>query len=174
MAFNKKEYDINYMKLHKKQFKVALNRGDYLKYTSILKVKKISNIDFVINSFKKIEEKLNMKEKIEVIENMLKKIRDNAIEEYTKNIDENNSISIDDWQNGYRGTIRDYDGKIIEYIPYADFMDLYSNFANELYCSNEKLNDIILDNIIKFLKEEAKYTNYHDLDSECYCIEDFE
>lgn len=56
MAFDKKQYDINYMKLHKKQFKVALNIDEYEELEKILKQKKLTKIQFVRDSIKNLKE----------------------------------------------------------------------------------------------------------------------
>ena len=77
---------------------------------------------------------------------------------------------IDDWKNGYKGTIVRGDGKILKYIPYADFKNLYSNLRNDLYkATNEQL-----DKILKYLEEESAYTNYNDLDRENYDLDEIE
>lgn len=111
-----------------------------------------------------------MKEqKIKRIENLIDEIIEKAINTYINNFDENSGMSIVDWKNGYKGTIRNYDGNIIEYIKYSDFKDLYSNFKYDL----EKANDTQLNNIIKYLEEEKKYTDYSNLNNELYVLEEF-
>lgn len=180
MAFKKKDYDIKYMKTNKKQFKVDLNLGEHLKNVAILDIKNINNVDFVRDSFRKIEENLTMKEKIELINKMIEKIIENAINEYTSNFDENNGMSVSDWKNGYKNTIRNFDGNIIEYIPYSSFNDLYYNFKYDFgnwdLIDNKivyKFKEETLNKIIAYLEKEAKYTKFYDLDQDGYCIEDF-
>lgn len=60
--FNKKEYDIAYMKEHKSQFKVSLNKDEMIEMNELLKKHRITKTDFVRNSFKKLKEELEMKE----------------------------------------------------------------------------------------------------------------
>lgn len=59
--FNKKEYDIAYMKEHKSQFKVSLNKDEMIEMNELLKKHRITKTDFVRNSFKKLKEELEMK-----------------------------------------------------------------------------------------------------------------
>ncbi len=119
-------------------------------------------------------------EKIKIINKLIEEIKENAINDYESQFDENSGMSIVDWENGYRGTIRDFDGGIIKYISYSQFKNLYQNLDHDIFCistSSEKLNKVsleTLDKIIKYLEEEKKYTNYNDLDREVYFIEDFE
>lgn len=61
MEFNKKDYDINYMKTHKKQFKVDLNIAEYEELDTFLKQNDIPKITFVRNSFEKLKEEYKMK-----------------------------------------------------------------------------------------------------------------
>lgn len=114
-----------------------------------------------------------MKEKIEIIENMINEIREKAIETYTSKFDENAGLSIEDWRNGNRNTIKSLDGTILKYISYDDFKDLYCNIENNLYM-NDKLTEPVLDKIIAYLKEESNYTDYYNLNKDCYEIEDFQ
>lgn len=113
-----------------------------------------------------------MKEKIEIIKKMINEITEKAVETYTSKFNENTGLSVQDWKNGYRGTIRTFDGTILTYISYNDFKDLYYNFKNDLYM-NDKLTEPVLDKIIAYLKEESKYTDYYDLNRDCYDIEYF-
>lgn len=62
MAFDKKQYDMNYMKLHKKQFKVDLNIEEYEELEKILQQKKISKVQFVRTSINKLKEEITNKE----------------------------------------------------------------------------------------------------------------
>lgn len=113
---------------------------------------------------------MSKNEKLKKIETLIEKIINNAIEEYTSQFDENSGMFIDDWKNGYKGTIVRGDGKILKYIPYADFKNLYSNLRNDLYkATNEQL-----DKILKYLEEESAYTNYNDLDRENYDLDEIE
>ena len=53
--FNKKEYDINYKKLHKKQFKVDLNIEEYNYLEKLLKKYNLSKAQFLRNSIKQLK-----------------------------------------------------------------------------------------------------------------------
>ena len=163
MSFNKKEYDIKYKKEKKSQFKVDLNKNENLKYNCVLKVKNITKVDFVRENMKKLEVEFNMKEKKELIKNMISEIINNAVKSYTAKFDENAGMS------NVEGTIKGFDGEVIKYISHSDFKDLYGNFKYDL----DKANEDTLDIIIKYLEEEAKYINYEDLDRDTNCIEDF-
>ncbi len=110
-----------------------------------------------------------MKNKIKKIENLIDEIIENAIKNYVEKFDESKGMSIEDWENGYKGVIYDYEGKIINYISINDFNSLYNNFKYKLNKATNKQ----LDNIIKYLEEQSKYTNYNDLDKETLWLEDF-
>lgn len=99
-----------------------------------------------------------MENKIRLIDEMIEGIIVNAIENYTKNWEQG---KITDWENGYYKT---------EEVPYRNFKDLYSNFKFDLNSTTEEA----LDFIIKYLKEESKYTRYDDLDRELYTISEIE
>ncbi len=53
--FNKKEYDINYKKLHKKQFKVDLNIEEYNYLEKLLKKYNLSKAQFLRNSIEQLK-----------------------------------------------------------------------------------------------------------------------
>lgn len=53
---------MNYMKLHKKQFKVDLNIEEYEELEKILQQKKISKVQFVRTSINKLKEEITNKE----------------------------------------------------------------------------------------------------------------
>lgn len=55
--FDKRKYDIEYIKTHKKQFKVNLDNDVYDELVSLLKEKDITKIDFVKNAFKELKKK---------------------------------------------------------------------------------------------------------------------
>lgn len=122
-----------------------------------------------------------MIKKIEIIDDMIAEIIKKAVEKYTSDFDENNGMSILDWKNGYKNTIRSLDGSIINYIYYSDFQSLYSNFKNDIH-NFEFINgktvyttkEETLDKIIVYLKEQSKYTDFYELETECYCINDFQ
>ena len=164
----------------KAQFNTDLNYNEKQELDTILKEKGITKTSFIRMAKKmlekgefdmeKLEGELNMKEKKELVENMISKIIEKAINSYTEKFDENAGISIIDWKNGYKGVIRGFDGEIVKYISHSDFKDLYSNFKYDL----DKASEDTLNTIIKYLEEEAKYTNYEDLDRDTNCIEDFE
>ena len=110
-----------------------------------------------------------MNNKIEKIEKLIDKIIKNAIKNYEGKFDETKGMSIEDWENGYKGVIYGYDGKILSYISINDFKSLYNNFKYELSkATNKQLN-----NIIKYLEEQSKYNSYNDLDKEDFWLEDF-
>ncbi len=53
--FNKKEYDINYKKLHKKQFKVDLNIEEYNHLEKLLVKYNLSKAQFLRNSIEQLK-----------------------------------------------------------------------------------------------------------------------
>ncbi len=53
--FNKKEYDINYKKLHKKQFKVDLNIEEYNYLEKLLTKYNLSKAQFLRNSIEQLK-----------------------------------------------------------------------------------------------------------------------
>ena len=55
--FDKKKYDIEYIKTHKKQFKVNLDNDIYNELNCLLKEKNITKVDFVKNAFKELKKK---------------------------------------------------------------------------------------------------------------------
>lgn len=55
--FNKSKYDIEYIKTHKKQFKVNLDISLYNELDLFLKKKGITKVDFVKNAFKELKKK---------------------------------------------------------------------------------------------------------------------
>ena len=66
--FVKKEYDMAFRKATKKQFNVDLNPDEKAEIDKFLSEHKISKVDFVRDSFKKLKEELNMKKYIVTIE----------------------------------------------------------------------------------------------------------
>lgn len=54
--FNKKEYDINYRKKHKKQFNVDLNIEEYEELEELLKKKNMAKVDLVRYAIKKLNQ----------------------------------------------------------------------------------------------------------------------
>ncbi len=118
--------------------------------------------------------------KINKIERLIEEIIQNAINEYESQFDENNGMSVQDWENGYSNTIISLDGTILEYIPYNNFKSLYSNFKYDIeeYDLKKdkviyKVNEKVLDKIIEYLKEEINYTYFYDLDRENYSLDEF-
>ena len=55
--FDKKKYDIEYNKLHKKQFKVNLNIEEYNILCELLKLKNLSKVQFVRNALEELKKK---------------------------------------------------------------------------------------------------------------------
>ena len=55
--FDKRKYDIEYIKKHKKQFKVNLDKLFYDELDRLLKDKKITKVDFVKNAFIELKKK---------------------------------------------------------------------------------------------------------------------
>ncbi len=55
--FDKRKYDIEYIKTHKKQFKVNLDNDVYDELNNLLKEKNITKVDFVKNAFKELKKK---------------------------------------------------------------------------------------------------------------------
>ena len=53
----RKKYDIEYNKLHKKQFKVNLNIEEYNLLCELLKLKNLSKVQFVRNAFEELKKK---------------------------------------------------------------------------------------------------------------------
>lgn len=53
--FDKKKYDIEYKKIHKKKFAVDLNTIEYEELCNLLKEKNISKVDFVRKSFEELK-----------------------------------------------------------------------------------------------------------------------
>ena len=107
-------------------------------------------------------------EKINKIDELINEIIDGAIEEYTSDFDENNGLSIEDWKNGYRNSIKNYDGECVEYISPNYFKNLYHNFRYDLY----NASDVVLDNILKYLNKE-KNLHYWELDNDIFVIDEF-
>ena len=52
--FNKKEYDINYKKEHKAQFKVDLNKNEKIDLDLMLKKFNVSQVDFLRNAIRAV------------------------------------------------------------------------------------------------------------------------
>lgn len=55
--FDKRKYDIEYIKTHKRQFKVNLDISFYNELDKLLKDKKITKVDFVKNAFEELKKK---------------------------------------------------------------------------------------------------------------------
>lgn len=172
MEFNETKYKREYNKEHYKQFKASLPKDFKDELDDLLEKAAISKPKFIFMAKEKLEGDLFMKAKIVKIEKMIGEIIDNAIDNYVAKWDTTNSsgnMSRSDWEDGCKGTIRGFDGKIINYIYYRDFKDLYYNFKYDL----EGANDEVLDRIIEYLDEEKRYTDYEDLDQHNYDISDF-
>lgn len=111
---------------------------------------------------------MNRNEKINKIYSLIEEIKNNAIDAYVSEFDPNNGLSVEDWKNGYKGTIHNYKGDIVSYISYSEFKTLYHNLQEGL----DNYNDDVLDKVIKYLNKEIKYTSYYDLDRELYSIDE--
>ena len=59
MSFNKKEYDIEYMKKNKRQFKVDLNIEEYEKLDRLLKEKGMTKVQLVREGLARLEKTSN-------------------------------------------------------------------------------------------------------------------
>lgn len=55
--FDKRKYDIEYIKTHKKQFKVNLDISLYDELDLLLKEKKITKVTFIKNAFDELKKK---------------------------------------------------------------------------------------------------------------------
>lgn len=55
--FDKSKYDIEYIKTHKKQFKVNLDNSLYDELDNLLKQKGITKVSFVKNAFEELKKK---------------------------------------------------------------------------------------------------------------------
>lgn len=55
--FDKRKYDIEYIKKHKKQFKVNLDISFYDELDELLKERKITKVDFIKNAFIELKKK---------------------------------------------------------------------------------------------------------------------
>ena len=55
--FDKRKYDIEYIKTHKKQFKVNLDNAFYDSLDLLLKEKGITKVDFVKNAYEELKKK---------------------------------------------------------------------------------------------------------------------
>lgn len=55
--FDKRKYDIEYIKTHKKQFKVNLDNALYDSLDLLLKEKGITKVDFVKNAYEELKKK---------------------------------------------------------------------------------------------------------------------
>ena len=169
--FNQKEYIKDYQKENYKQFKTKLKPDEMEEVNQFLKDNNINKRELVMFGMSLLKRKGMIKmTKVEKIENLIKDIRENAIENYLSKWDENNSISKSDWELGSKGLIKGYNGENIEYISYNEFNDLYSNLTYNLNDVNEK----VLDKIIEYLEKEQKYVEFNDLDRDCYSVSDFE
>lgn len=57
MAFNQNKYIQEYVKLHKKQFKVDLNKDEHAELKDLLKKHNLSNVQFVRNAIENLKNK---------------------------------------------------------------------------------------------------------------------
>lgn len=169
--FNQLEYIKNYDKEHYGKFGAKLKKEELDEVNQFLKDNNMNKRELVLFGMNLLKRKGMMKMlKVEKIEDLIKNIRKNAIENYLSKWDENNSISKSDWELGSKGLIKCYNGENIEYISYNEFNDLYSNLTYNLNDVNEK----VLDKIIEYLEKEQKYVEFNDLDRDCYSVSDFE
>lgn len=169
--FNQKEYIKEYQRENYKQFKTKLKPDEMEEVNQFLKDNNMNKRELVMFGMSLLKRKGMIKmTKVEKIENLIKDIRENAIENYLSKWDENNSMSKADWELGSKGSIKGYNGENIEYISYNEFNDLYSNLTYNLNDVNEK----VLDKIIEYLEKEQKKVEINDLDRECYSVSDFE
>lgn len=169
--FNQKEYIKEYQKENYKQFKTKLKPDEMEEVNQFLKDNNMNKRELVMFGMSLLKRKGMIKmTKVEKIENLIKDIRKNAIDNYLSKWDENNSMSKADWELGSKGSIKGYNGENIEYISYNEFNDLYSNLTYNLNDVNEK----VLDKIIEYLEKEQKYVEFNDLDRDCYSVSDFE
>lgn len=124
----------------------------------------------------KREGNINMN-KVKEIYELVEKIQNLAIENYKNQI---NCDDFTDWENGYKTTFRNHDGKIVDYISYNDFKSLYYNLTQTV---TDKTNTAVLNKVIEYLEKELQYIQknvysdkieYYNLDSELYTIDYFE
>lgn len=170
--FDQKKYIKDYQKEHYKQFKAKIKNEEMEELNKLLTDKKMNKTEFVLNAKFLLESGIMMgkSEKIKKIDKLIDEIINNGIEAYVSQFDENVGLSVEDWKNGYKNTIVTTDGRVLKYISYSNFKDLYSNFKYDL----NQATDVQLDNILNYLNEEKKYTDYNDLDRECYDLDEFE
>ena len=169
--FNQKEYIKEYQKENYKQFKTKLKPDEMEEVNEFLEKNNMNKREFILKSMMLLKRKDLMKViKVEKVDELIENIINNAIEGYLTSWDINNSMSIDDWKLGSKGTIYGYDGSIIKYISYDDFKSLYSGFKYDL----DKASDEVLNFIINYLNEEKKHINYNDLNREGYSIDEIE
>ena len=55
--FDKRKYDIEYIRTHKKQFKVNLDNSLYDKLDLLLKEKNLTKVQFVKNAYEELKKK---------------------------------------------------------------------------------------------------------------------
>ncbi len=55
--FDKRKYDIEYRRIHKKQFRVDLNLSDYNDLEVLLKTKNLTKSQFLRNSIEELKKK---------------------------------------------------------------------------------------------------------------------
>lgn len=136
----------------------------------------LTKLDNILNNYNYREGNINMN-KIKEIYELVEKIQNLAIENYKNNI---NCDDFSDWENGYKTTFRNHDGKIVDYISYNDFKSLYYNLTQTV---TDKTNTVVLNKVIEYLEKELQYIQknvysdkieYHNLDRELYTIDDFE
>lgn len=169
--FNQLEYIKNYDKEHYGKFGAKLKKEELEEVNEFLKDNNMNKRELVLFGMNLLKRKGMMKMlKVEKIEDLIKNIRKNAIENYLSKWDENNSISKSDWELGSKGSIKGYDGENIEYISKENFDSLYENLTYGLNEASER----ILDKIIEYLEGEQKKAEFNDLDRDCYTVNDFE
>lgn len=134
-------------------------------------------IETILKKELKKKEGINNMKKIKEIYELIEKIQNLAIENYKNQI---NCDDFTDWENGYKTTFRNHDGKIVDYISYNDFKSLYYNLTQTV---TDKTNTAVLNKVIEYLEKELQYIQknvysdkieYYNLDSELYTIDYFE
>lgn len=169
--FNQLEYIRNYDKEHYGKFSAKLKKEELENVNLFLKENNMNKRELVLFAINLLKRKGMMKiAKIEKIEELIKNIREDAIENYLNTWDENTSMSKTDWELGSKGSIKGYDGEVIEYISKSDFDSLYDNLNYGLNETSER----VLDKIIEYLEKEQKKNDFNDLDCDCFTVSEFE
>lgn len=166
-----RKYKNEFDKENYKQFKAKLKPNELENVNIFLKENNMNKRELVLFGMRLLKRKGMMKmTKIEKIEELIKNIKESAIEDYLNTWDENNSMSKTDWELGSKGSIKGFDGENIEYISKAEFDSLYDNLTDRLNETNER----VLDRIIEYLEKEQKKNNFNDLDCDCFTVSEFE